>query len=148
MPPGTFTHQLTGPHQERQLADPDQPGLRMGAFTCAGNAFYMVNAMRRRGRVDWNIVAGLGVAPRLALPAWHVWVRRGNDHSDPTWSLTDWWGDPGVEHYALADDLQLSFDMLAPQSDIPLADRCHLFGEAIEKHISKLAKNWGIETQL
>ncbi len=59
----------------------------MKAKHCQTNSICIVEAMIKRGENNWHIVPGLGFEPVKRELVAHVWVRHGDHHYDPTWSL-------------------------------------------------------------
>jgi hypothetical protein len=60
-------------------------GKDMHPGTCEPNARALVEAMQ--AEKGWAVVGGFAVGPIPQYPTRHVWVRKGDAHFDPTWSL-------------------------------------------------------------
>lgn len=60
-------------------------GKTMHPRTCEPNARALVEAMP--AGEGWAVVGGFAVGPSPEYPTRHVWVRKGDAHFDPTWSL-------------------------------------------------------------
>ena len=59
-------------------------GRPLHPWTCEINARALVEAMQ--DEEGWAVVGGFAIGPTPKYPVRHVWVRKGNDHFDPTWS--------------------------------------------------------------
>ena len=83
-------------------------------FTCGDNSISVREAMRERGEIDWQVVAGYAFAPKQRIPTAHVWVRHGPTHYDPTWVLWEWTPER-LRYYELVEPLLITKnDSLAP----------------------------------
>jgi hypothetical protein len=60
-------------------------GKPMHPWTCEANARALVEAMQ--AEEGWAVVGGFALGPNPVYPTKHVWVRKGNAHFDPTWSI-------------------------------------------------------------
>ena len=78
-------------------------GKCMTFYTCAGNSVCVVKGMEDKGESGWGVVGGFAFfcqIPKIndnnpvdspPIPVehglrWHVWVKKGDIHFDPTWS--------------------------------------------------------------
>jgi hypothetical protein len=60
-------------------------GMNMHPRTCEPNAQAFAEAMQVEE--GWTVVGGFAVGPIPKYPTKHIWVRKGDTHIDPTWSL-------------------------------------------------------------
>lgn len=122
---------------EARLNEPENgPSFKMGGLSrCAQNAFYMIQGMIRHRQLDWKIVAGFGLVPPHIHPnpVWHLWVRRGSQHFDPSWPIwKDYWWDPSVvDYYALRENISL-----------PQSVSSHDFHRDIKMQLESQAESW------
>ena len=76
------------------------------SWFCQDNSMCVVKAMHEIGEFDWHVVPGFARNPRLEEPTAHFWVRKGEIHYDPTWSLNFCdFNFQDVQHYRLIKDV-------------------------------------------
>jgi hypothetical protein len=76
--------------RERALGDAKkrtQDNQRMAGGQCEPNVRALTAAMLEAGENDWHAVFGIARGTDPRGPVAHAWVRKGDDHFDPTWSL-------------------------------------------------------------
>lgn len=78
------------------------------AWFCQDNSMCVVKAMQEIGEFDWHVVPGFAKNPKLKEPTAHFWVRNGETHYDPTWSLNFCdFNFQDLQHYQLIKDVDL-----------------------------------------
>jgi hypothetical protein len=120
-------------NQESKVDSPHNPDQRMHCGGCAANSYWLVRGMLKRGSPGWEIVPGFAVSPADAFPIWHVWVRRGAEHFDPTWIWCPWWKPGDGTYYALPGGFTY-----------PIEGHFFPFEDALVKHLRKRASSWGV----
>lgn len=80
---------------------------------CSRNSICVVEAMHENGEDDWYVVPGFAFTPESGqYPLAHVWVRKGDMHYDPTWSLPlrkfNNWVIENLEYYQLLEPIDFT----------------------------------------
>ena len=132
-------------------------GQCMTFGTCGGNSVCVVKGMEERGESGWEVVGGFAFfcqtpetsdnAPADSPPIpvehglrWHVWVKKGERHFDPTWSrFGDYRQDISPNRYFALTDQRMMRCIMRADGALYEVERAML------SHLEGLAERWGLE---
>ena len=131
-------------------------GQCMTSGTCAGNSVCVVKGMEERDESGWEVVGGFAffcqapeigdndpadspsspIEPRLR---WHVWVKKGDTHFDPTWSrFNDERQDISPNRYFALTDQRVMTRLMRAKGGLQEVER------GIRDYLEDLAEKWGL----